>query len=181
MSRHPELNPWMGTVSSHFPRLSKPLATGLAWESFGLIVARSCGLTAIAGLSWPPQGRALRERCRDGVPAGGPIGACRPRGWSRPSAGLRCWGQPASRPPGRVSRGALHAPGSRGRPLGWPRPAPAAAGHSAGRRGRMARLGRARLPAYQARGRAMALPPQGGAGAGGTAGVSAWRPGGGCR
>ena len=68
MSRHPELNQWIGIVSSHFPRLSKPLATGLALWSFGMIVARSCGLTAVAGILAPLLGQQLntvRERLRD--------------------------------------------------------------------------------------------------------------------
>ena len=68
MSRHPELNQWIGIVCSHFPRLSKPLATGLALWSFGMIVARSCGLTAVAGILAPLLGQQLntvRERLRD--------------------------------------------------------------------------------------------------------------------
>jgi hypothetical protein len=68
MSRHPELDQWIGIVSSHFPRLSKPLATGLALWSFGMIVARSCGLSAVAGILAPLRGQpfnTVRERLRD--------------------------------------------------------------------------------------------------------------------
>jgi hypothetical protein len=68
MSRHPELYQWIAAVSNHFPRLSKPLATGLALWSFGMIVARSCGLTAVAGILAPLLGQqfnTVRERLRD--------------------------------------------------------------------------------------------------------------------
>ena len=68
MSRPPELDQWIGIVSSHFPRLSKPLATGLALWSFGMIVARSCGLAAVAGILAPLLGQSfntVRERLRD--------------------------------------------------------------------------------------------------------------------
>ena len=53
MSRHPPLYPWTAGVSSHFPRLSNPLAAGLALWSVGMIRARSCSLTAVAGLLAP--------------------------------------------------------------------------------------------------------------------------------
>jgi hypothetical protein len=68
MSRHPELYHWIDKVSNHFPQLSKPLATGLALWSFGMIVARSCSLTAVAGLLAPLLGQSfntVRERLRD--------------------------------------------------------------------------------------------------------------------
>lgn len=68
MSRHPELYHWIDRVSSHFPPLSKPLATGLALWSFGMIVARSCGLSAVAGILAPLLGQpfhTVRERLRD--------------------------------------------------------------------------------------------------------------------
>src|SRR5512144_2388572 len=68
MSRHPELYHWIDKVSNHFPHLSKPLATGLALWSFGMIVARSCSLTAVAGLLAPlleQSFNTVRERLRD--------------------------------------------------------------------------------------------------------------------
>ena len=68
MSRHPELYQWIDQVSSHFPQLSKAFATGLALWSFGIIVARSCSLTAVAGLLAPLLGQSfntVRERLRD--------------------------------------------------------------------------------------------------------------------
>lgn len=68
MSRHPQLYHWTGMVSSHFPHLSKPLAAGLALWSLGMILARSCSLTAVAGLlaPWLAQPfHTVRERLRD--------------------------------------------------------------------------------------------------------------------
>lgn len=68
MSRYPEFSPWMATVSNHFPGLSKPLAAGLAWWSLGMILARSCALSAVAGLLAPLLGQSfhtVRERLRD--------------------------------------------------------------------------------------------------------------------
>lgn len=68
MSRHPELYPWIASVSNHFPGLSKPQATGLAWWSLGMIIARSCALSAVAGLLAPLLGQSfntVRQRLRD--------------------------------------------------------------------------------------------------------------------
>lgn len=68
MSRLPELYDWMATVSRHFPRLSKAQAMGLALWSLGMILARSCALTAVAGLLAPLLGQSfntVRERLRD--------------------------------------------------------------------------------------------------------------------
>ena len=47
---------------------SKPQAVGLALWSFGMILARSCSLTAVADLLAPLMGQSfntLRERLRD--------------------------------------------------------------------------------------------------------------------
>ena len=81
MSRPLNIDQWISIVSSHFPRLSKPLATGLALCSFGMIVARSCGLTAVAGILAPLLGQSfntVRERLRDTYrEADAKAGACR--------------------------------------------------------------------------------------------------------
>jgi hypothetical protein len=42
------LDQWTQTVAAAFPALSKPQATGLAWWSFGMVLARSCALTTVA-------------------------------------------------------------------------------------------------------------------------------------
>ena len=68
MSRHPELQQWMDRVAEHFPHLSKPLASGLALWSFGMILARTCSLSAVAVLLAPLLGQSfntVRERLRD--------------------------------------------------------------------------------------------------------------------
>ena len=45
---HPEpLSQWMETVSSMFPKLSRPQAKVLAYWSYGMVLARSCGITLV--------------------------------------------------------------------------------------------------------------------------------------
>jgi Transposase DDE domain len=41
------LNQWTAEVTAAFPELSKPQVTGLAWWSFGMVLAKSCALTAV--------------------------------------------------------------------------------------------------------------------------------------
>jgi len=53
MSRHPQLYQWIDTVAIRFPSLHKPQALGLALWSFGMIIARSCSLTAVADVLAP--------------------------------------------------------------------------------------------------------------------------------
>jgi len=68
MSRHPELYQWIDTVVMRFPSLSKPQALGLALWSFGMVIVRSCSLTAVADVLAPLWGQSfntLRERLRD--------------------------------------------------------------------------------------------------------------------
>ncbi len=68
MSRHPELYQWIDTVVMRFPSLSKPQALGLALWSFGMVIARSCSLTAVADMLAPLMGQSyntVRERLRD--------------------------------------------------------------------------------------------------------------------
>src|SRR5438876_45862 len=54
MSRHRSVDSkqallrWTEQVQDAFPNLSKPQATGLAWWSFGMVLARSCSLPAVA-------------------------------------------------------------------------------------------------------------------------------------
>lgn len=68
MSRNPELYQWINTDGLRFPSLSKPQSFGLALWSFGMIIARSCSLTAVADILAPLMGQSfntLRERLRD--------------------------------------------------------------------------------------------------------------------
>ena len=68
MSRLPGLYQWNEVVAKRFSHLSKPMAACLALWSLGMIVARSCSLTAVAW-AWVPilneKFYTLRERLRD--------------------------------------------------------------------------------------------------------------------
>ena len=48
MSRHPELYSWTASLASRFSQLSAPQLFGLALWTIGMILARCCGLTAVA-------------------------------------------------------------------------------------------------------------------------------------
>jgi hypothetical protein len=41
------LSQWEQTVSTHFPALSRPQARVLAWWSFGMVLAKSCGIILV--------------------------------------------------------------------------------------------------------------------------------------
>ena len=68
MSRSPELYQWHQPIAAHFPNLSQPVVMGLALWSLGMLIVRSCSLTAIADW-WASQGgqsfNTVRERLRD--------------------------------------------------------------------------------------------------------------------
>lgn len=62
------LRQWIETVSRHMPHLSRPQATILALWSFGVVMARSCGLTTVSAFLASVLGvrqDAIRERLRD--------------------------------------------------------------------------------------------------------------------
>ncbi len=68
MSRLPGLYQWNDIVAKRFSHMSKPMAAGLALWSLGMIVARSCSLTAVAWALVPlvqEKFYTLRERLRD--------------------------------------------------------------------------------------------------------------------
>jgi hypothetical protein len=48
MSRLPQLYAWLALLTSAFPNLSTPEVRGLAWFSFGMILAQSCSVSAVA-------------------------------------------------------------------------------------------------------------------------------------
>jgi hypothetical protein len=68
MSRPPELYQWKARIARHFPGLGKPVVMGLALWSLGMIVVRSCSLSAVAD-GWSCRlGQSfytVRERLRD--------------------------------------------------------------------------------------------------------------------
>jgi len=47
MSHQSPLLQWIETVSSMLPKLSRPQARVLAYWSFGMVLARSCGITLV--------------------------------------------------------------------------------------------------------------------------------------
>ena len=48
MSRLPQLYAWLALLTSAFPNLSTAEVRGLAWFSFGMILAQSCSVSAVA-------------------------------------------------------------------------------------------------------------------------------------
>ena len=48
MPRQDGLSRWIATVSSQMPTLSRPQARVLAYWSYGMVVAQSCGVTTVA-------------------------------------------------------------------------------------------------------------------------------------
>src|SRR5208283_603043 len=61
-------NDWTDEVATQFPHLSKPQAAVLAFWSFGIVLARSCTLPAVANILSPLVGRCyntLRQRFRE--------------------------------------------------------------------------------------------------------------------
>src|SRR6266851_620751 len=48
MSCHPRVTEWTMTIQTHLPHLTKPQATVLALWSLGMVLARSCALTAVS-------------------------------------------------------------------------------------------------------------------------------------
>jgi hypothetical protein len=68
MYRPPELSQWSAEIATHFPALSRPMITGLALWSLGMIILRSCSLSGLADWwsSRLKQGfHTVRERLRD--------------------------------------------------------------------------------------------------------------------
>ena len=58
---HPEpLSQWMVTVSTHFPKLSRPQAKVLAYWSYGMVLARSCGISLVCATL------AIQLQCSEG-------------------------------------------------------------------------------------------------------------------
>src|SRR5256712_6864792 len=74
MSCHPRVTEWTRTIQTHLPHLSKPQATVLALWSLGMVLARSCALTAVSAFLATWLGRKeqtvrqpLREGCFEGT------------------------------------------------------------------------------------------------------------------
>jgi hypothetical protein len=68
VSRHDGLSQWETTVSTHLSILSPAQASVLALWSYGMVLARSCGITSVAALLAPLLGakeNTLRQRLRE--------------------------------------------------------------------------------------------------------------------
>lgn len=68
MSRPDGLSQWETTVSTHLPHLNRAQATVLALWSFGMVLARSCGITSVAALLAPlleAKETTVRQRLRE--------------------------------------------------------------------------------------------------------------------
>ncbi len=78
MSCHPRVTEWTRAIQAHLPHLSKPQATVLALSSLGMVLARSCALTAVSAFLATWLGRKeqtvrqqLREFCYEATPKRG--------------------------------------------------------------------------------------------------------------
>src|SRR2546422_10243019 len=68
MSCHPRVTEWTRTIQTHLPHLSRPQVTVLALWSLGMVLARSCALTAVANFLATGQGRkpnSVRQQLRE--------------------------------------------------------------------------------------------------------------------
>ena len=68
MTDHDPLNQWISIVTTQMPHLSQPQATVLALWSFGMVLAKSCALTAVVLILAPltkVKENTLRQRLRE--------------------------------------------------------------------------------------------------------------------
>jgi hypothetical protein len=59
---------WRTTIMQHLPHVSTPQALGLAWWSLGMVLARSCALTAVSAVLatvWVRKEDTMRQRLRE--------------------------------------------------------------------------------------------------------------------
>ena len=68
MSCHPRVTEWSTIIHTHLPHLTKPQATVLALWSLGMVLARSCALTAVSAFlaTWLHRKEdAVRQQLRE--------------------------------------------------------------------------------------------------------------------
>src|SRR5215470_2316282 len=68
MSYHPRVTEWTAIIRPHLPHLTKPQALVLALWSLGMVLARSCALTAVSAFLATWLGRkepAVRQQLRE--------------------------------------------------------------------------------------------------------------------
>src|SRR2546425_2893506 len=78
MSCPPRVTEWTTIIQAHLPHLTKPQATVLALWSLGMVLARSCALTAVSAFlaTWlgrkePAVRQQLREFCYEATATAG--------------------------------------------------------------------------------------------------------------
>ena len=62
------VDPWRSTIMTHLPHLSKTQATGLALWSLGMVLARSCALSAVSAFlaqGLKQKDNTVRQRLRE--------------------------------------------------------------------------------------------------------------------
>src|SRR5438094_5877820 len=68
MACHPRVTAWTTRIHTHLPHLTKPQATVLALWSLGMVLARSCALTAVRAflaMGLHRQEDAVRQQWRE--------------------------------------------------------------------------------------------------------------------
>ena len=68
MSCLERVSQWETIVSTHLPHLSRPQARVLAWWSYGMVLAKSCGITSVVAILAPllKQSKStMRQRLRE--------------------------------------------------------------------------------------------------------------------
>jgi hypothetical protein len=68
MSCPKALSQWETQVSTHLPHLSRPQARVLAWWSYGMVLAKSCGITSVVAILAPllqQSESTMRQRLRE--------------------------------------------------------------------------------------------------------------------
>ncbi len=87
-------DPWHATIMTHLPHLSKTQATGLALWSLGMVLARSCALTAVSAFlaeGLQQKDNTVRQRLREGVTRRRPNGAANARRCASTPVLPPCW------------------------------------------------------------------------------------------
>ncbi len=79
------LDPWHATIMTHLPHLSKTQAAGLALWSLGMVLARSCALTAVSAFlaeGLKQKENTVRQRLREWLRMLRQLKPAVPKGWT---------------------------------------------------------------------------------------------------
>ena len=93
MSCHSAVTEWTTIIRLYLPQLSQPQATVLALWSLGIVLARSCALTAVTAFLavWLARSKVCGNSCESSVTKPRPSGAisAKPSVWS--AVLYHCW------------------------------------------------------------------------------------------